>query len=55
MKKTVCLLLTAVIVLSAVLLSASVSASGLKGDVDKSGEVNNKDVVALFREVSAAK
>ena len=52
MKKTVCLLLTAVIVLSAVLLSASVSASGLKGDVDKSGEVNNKDVVLLFRYLS---
>ncbi len=51
MKKTVCFLLVLTVFLSAVLLSSSVA--GLFGDVNDDGEVNNKDVVTLFRLLSA--
>ncbi len=38
--------------IAAVLFGVSVSATGIRGDVNGDGSVNNKDVVALFRFVS---
>ncbi len=52
MKKTICFLIAAAIILSTVLLSAPISASDLSGDVNYDGDVNNKDVVQLLRSVS---
>ena len=53
MKKPVCLLLILTLILSAILLSAPVTVMGLSGDINEDGEVNNKDVVTLFRIVTA--
>lgn len=51
MKKTVCFIIAFMMLLTAVILHTSVFAL-LSGDVDGSGEVNNKDVVILFRYVT---
>ena len=53
MRKTFCILIAAVIVLSAVMLSASADASGISCDINQDGEIDNKDVTVLFRAVSA--
>lgn len=53
MKKTVCFVLIALTVLSAVLVSAPAAVAGALGDINGDGFVDNKDVVVLFRLVSS--
>ena len=53
MKKTACLVLAIITVLSSVILGASYVSAGVSGDVNGDGETDNKDVVTLFRYVSS--
>ena len=50
MKKFLCLLLFSVMLLQFTFAGAS---AALKGDINGDGASNNKDVVSLFRAVSA--
>lgn len=51
MKKMISLLI-ALVTAAAVCVGAVITAASLPGDMNNDGEVNNKDVVTLFRYVS---
>ena len=55
MKKIISLLIVLATVAAIVCVSTGITAAGLHGDINKDGELDNKDVVLLFRYVSSNK